>query len=898
MFFLLISMETCWWFANNIVSLQTIILNPFTKTKSMNRKQLLSTLLTIFLTLPLSAQSQSLPYQNPQLKAEQRADDLLKRLSLEEKVQLMMDVSPAIDRLQIPQFQWWNEALHGVGRNGYATVFPITMAMAASWDDALLHRVFTAVSDEARVKARQAKESGRIRRYQSLSFWTPNINIFRDPRWGRGQETYGEDPYLTAKMGLAVVRGLQGMTYDGKWIGDYKKLLACAKHFAVHSGPEWNRHTFNIEDLPERDLWETYLPAFKALVQEGEVAEVMCAYQRIDGQPCCSQTRYEQQILRDEWGFKGLITSDCGAIRDFLPRWHNTAKDSEEASAQAVLAGTDVECGSEYKNLPEAVRRGDIKESDLDRSLRRLLIARFEVGDFDDDKLVEWTKIPSSSVASKEHKQLALDMARKSIVLLKNNGVLPLSKTSGILVMGPNANDSVMQWGNYSGYPTKTITALEGIRQQLGSIPYIPGCDLTRNESVESRFAEIKAPLGNQGMQVTYYNNTDMSGKPVTTVTLTEPIKLSNGGNTVFAPGVNLENFSARLDGTFIPTRDETLIFNISGDDKIRLLVNGDTIVDIWKVRHRIQNGQKELTVKAGQHYRIQIDYVQESGYGALNFDIQHKSTPTPQELLAQVGDAETIIFIGGISPRLEGEEMRVSEPGFRGGDRTSIELPQAQRDVLRWLHEAGKKVIFVNCSGGAVAMVPELETCDAILQWWYAGEQGGTALADVLTGRYNPSGKLPVTFYKSTDDLPDFLDYTMKNRTYRYFTGEPLFPFGHGLSYTTFAFSKPGVKVNDKSVTVTTKVKNTGKLDGTETVQIYFRRTADTEGPQKTLCGYQQVNLKAGETRTVTITLPRKNLESWDAKSNTMHFIPGQYQLMIGSSSADANLLKINTKL
>ena len=861
-------------------------------------QQLLSTLLTIFLTLPLSAQSQSLPYQNPQLKAEQRADDLLKRLSLEEKVQLMMDVSPAIDRLQIPQFQWWNEALHGVGRNGYATVFPITMAMAASWDDALLHRVFTAVSDEARVKARQAKESGRIRRYQSLSFWTPNINIFRDPRWGRGQETYGEDPYLTAKMGLAVVRGLQGMTYDGKWIGDYKKLLACAKHFAVHSGPEWNRHTFNIEDLPERDLWETYLPAFKALVQEGEVAEVMCAYQRIDGQPCCSQTRYEQQILRDEWGFKGLITSDCGAIRDFLPRWHNTAKDSEEASAQAVLAGTDVECGSEYKNLPEAVRRGDIKESDLDRSLRRLLIARFEVGDFDDDKLVEWTKIPSSSVASKEHKQLALDMARKSIVLLKNNGVLPLSKTSGILVMGPNANDSVMQWGNYSGYPTKTITALEGIRQQLGSIPYIPGCDLTRNESVESRFAEIKAPLGNQGMQVTYYNNTDMSGRPVTTVTLTEPIKLSNGGNTVFAPGVNLENFSARLDGTFIPSRDETLIFNISGDDKIRLLVNGDTIVDIWKVRHRIQNGQKELTVKAGQHYRIQIDYVQESGYGALNFDIQHKSTPTPQELLAQVGDAETIIFIGGISPRLEGEEMRVSEPGFRGGDRTSIELPQAQRDVLRWLHEAGKKVIFVNCSGGAVAMVPELETCDAILQWWYAGEQGGTALADVLTGRYNPSGKLPVTFYKSTDDLPDFLDYTMKNRTYRYFTGEPLFPFGHGLSYTTFAFSKPGVKVNDKSVTVTTKAKNTGKLDGTETVQIYFRRTADTEGPQKTLCGYQQVNLKAGETRTVTITLPRKNLESWDAKSNTMHFIPGQYQLMIGSSSADANLLKINTKL
>ena len=861
--------------------------------------------IVLFAVCGLTASAQTLPYLNPQLSAEQRADDLLKRLTLEEKVRLMMDTSPAIDHLQIPQFQWWNEALHGVGRNGYATVFPITMAMAASWDDALLHRVFTAVSDEARVKAQQAKQSGKIRRYQSLSFWTPNINIFRDPRWGRGQETYGEDPFLTSKMGLAVVRGLQGYSYDGRPLSNYKKLLACAKHFAVHSGPEWNRHTFDVENLPERDLWETYLPAFKALVQEGEVAEVMCAYQRIDGQPCCSQTRYEQQILRDEWGFKGLITSDCGAIRDFLPRWHNTAKDSEEASAQAVLAGTDVECGSEYRHLPEAVRRGDIKEADLDRSLRRLLIARMEVGDFDKDNQVVWTKIPVSSVASKEHKQLALDMARKSIVLLKNNGVLPLTSAATmsqlakkVIVMGPNANDSVMQWGNYSGYPTKTITALEGIRQQLGNVPYVQGCGLTRNESIESRFGNLRAPLGNAGMQAVYYNNVDMSGTPVATVTLTEPVKLSNGGNTVFAPGVNLENCSARLDATLIPTRDETLIFTIGGDDKIRLLVNGDTIVNLWQARQRIQNAQKEIAVKAGEFYRIQIDYVQETGYGALNFDIQHKAAPAPQELLAQVGDAQTVVFVGGISPRLEGEEMRVSEPGFRGGDRTSIELPQAQRDVLRWLHEAGKKVVFVNCSGGAMAMVPELETCDAILQWWYDGEQGGTALADVLTGRYNPSGKLPVTFYRSTDDLPDFLDYTMKNRTYRYFTGEPLFPFGHGLSYTTFEFSKPAVKVKGETVMLTVTVKNTGKVDGTETAQVYFRRIADKEGPLKTLCAYQQVTLKAGEARTVSITLSKKQLESWDAQTNTMRFVPGQYQLMVGSSSADNALLNINTKL
>jgi beta-glucosidase len=877
------------------------------------KKMFLLLVLAVLLVLPTTAQTTTLPYQNPQLKAEQRADDLLSRLTLEEKVKLMMDTSPAIERLNIPQFQWWNEALHGVGRNGYATVFPITMAMAASWDDALLHRVFTAVSDEARVKARQAKASGNIGRYQSLSFWTPNINIFRDPRWGRGQETYGEDPLLTSRMGLAVVRGLQGYTYDGKQMEGpgtpgnpghpgtpaYKKLLACAKHFAVHSGPEWNRHTFDVESLPERDLWETYLPAFKSLVQEGEVAEVMCAYQRIDGQPCCSQQRYEQQILRDEWGFQGLITSDCGAIRDFLPRWHNTAKDSPEASAQAVLAGTDVECGSEYRHLPKAVRRGDIKESDLDRSLRRLLVARFELGDFDSDDIVPWTKIPESVVASAAHKQLALDMARKSIVLLKNNGVLPLSGTPSIIVMGPNANDSVMQWGNYAGYPTKTVTALEGIRRLLGDVPYVQGCGLTRNETIESRFREIRAPLGNQGMQATYYNNTDMAGTPAATVTLTEPVKLSNGGNTVFAPGVNLENFSARLDGTFIPTRDETLLFTISGDDKIRLLVNGDTLVNIWQVRHRIQGEQKELAVKASQHYRIQIDYVQESGYGALNFDIQHKAVPTVQELLSQVGQAETVVFVGGISPRLEGEEMRVNEPGFRGGDRTSIELPQAQRDVLRWLHEAGKKVVFVNCSGGAVAMVPELETCDAILQWWYGGEQGGAALADVLTGRYNPSGKLPVTFYRSTDDLPDFLDYRMKNRTYRYFTGEPLFPFGHGLSYTTFEFKNLKVrKTSNGDMEASIVVKNSGKADGTETVQLYFRRTADKEGPLKTLCGYQQVSLKAGEERTVTITLPRQRLETWDANSNTMRFVRGQYLLMAGPSSADNVLQKVKVNL
>ena len=857
------------------------------------------------------ADAQTLPYQNHELPAAQRADDLLGRLTLEEKVSLMMDTSPAIPRLGIPVFHWWSEALHGVGRNGYATVFPITMAMAASWDDALLHKVFTAVSDEARVKAQQAKRSGDIKRYQGLSFWTPNINIFRDPRWGRGQETYGEDPYLTAKMGLAVVRGLQGMSYDGlpnypilpnhpNTPTKYKKLLACAKHFAVHSGPEWNRHTFNVEDLPERDLWETYLPAFKALVQEGKVAEVMCAYQRIDGQPCCAQTRYEQQILREEWGFDGLITSDCGAIRDFLPRWHNTAKDGAEASAQAVLAGTDVECGSEYRHLPEAVRRGDIKEADIDRSLRRLLIARFELGDLDPDELNPWTKIPESVVASDEHKALAAQMALKSIVLLKNDGVLPLSKDARLVVMGPNANDSVMMWGNYAGYPTRTITALEGITKKArmidptSSISYIQGCGLTRNETFESRFSEIKDPLGNTGIQATYWNNTEMEGAPVTVVNLKQPLKLSNGGNTVFAPGVSLEHFSARYDGTLVPSHDETIIFTISGDDKLRLIVNADTLVNLWNVRQRIQSGKKELTVKAGEHYRIQIDYVQEAGFAALAFDAQHRVAPTNEELLAQIGPAETVVFVGGISPSLEGEEMRVSEPGFRGGDRTSIELPQAQRDLLRMLHEAGKTVVFVNCSGSAMALAPELETCNAILQWWYGGELGGAALAEILFGDKNPSGKLPITFYKSTDDLPDFLDYSMRNRTYRYYTGEALFPFGYGLSYTQFEIGKPKYKKGQVSVSV----KNVGPRYGQETVQVYIRNLNDPDGPLKSLRAYKQVSLGPGRSETVTIDLPRERFEGWDVSTNTMRVVPGRYELMVGSSSADADLRKITVAI
>ncbi len=724
-----------------------------------------------------TASAQTMPYQNPALPVEQRVDDLMQRLTLEEKTQLMMNSSPAIPRLGIPQFDWWSEALHGVGRNGLATVFPSCIGMACSFDDDLIEQIYVAVSDEARAKNTQRRREGKpIGKYQALSFWTPNINIFRDPRWGRGQETYGEDPFMNARMGLRVVRGLQGTA------NPYYKLHACAKHFAVHSGPEKLRHSFNIEDLPARDLWETYLPAFKTLVQEGNVQQVMCAYQRFEGDPCCGSNRLLQQILRDEWGFKGLVVSDCGAIGDFWqPKRHGVSTDAANASAKAVLSGTDVECGRNYKDLPEAVRRGDISEEQINVSVRRLLKGRFELGNLDADSLVEWTNIPASVVSSKEHRNLARQMGREQMVLLKNNGILPL-QTTKLMVMGPNAADSTMLWGIYFGTPAHTVTPLEGIEARLGKVPFMQACDFT------SMTVEQKA-----------------IGKSTET---------ADGSTT-------------------------------------------------------------------------------------LQMETTSKKTYTIADILEASRDTETIIFVGGISPNLEKEQAKVNVPGFDGGDRTTIELPQVQRDILRALHEAGKKIVFVNCSGSAVALTPEMETCDAILQAWYAGEQGGHALADVLFGDYNPSGKLAVTFYKDDSQLPPFEEYKMENRTYRFFRGEPLFPFGYGLSYTTFELKGEKIKKQkDGSFEVSVKVKNTGKREGTEIVQVYLRRPGDTDGPSKTLRGYARISLLPGEQQTCTVTLPRDRFEWWDGQTNTMHVLPGQYEVLVGTSSADKDLKVLPVKL
>ena len=791
--------------------------------------------------------------------------------------------------------------MHGIGRNGIATVFPQCIGMSCSFDNALLSRIYTAISDEGRAKNTLARQQGAVGKYRGLSFWTPNINIFRDPRWGRGQETYGEDPFMNAQMGLAVVKGLQGVT-ELNPEHPYFKLHACAKHFAVHSGPEKTRHHFNIEDLPARDLWETYLPAFKTLVQEGNVQQVMCAYQRFEGDPCCGSNRLLQQILRDEWGFQGLVVSDCGAISDFWrPKRHEVSKDAPASTAKAILSGTDVECGSTYKSLPEAVKRGDINEEQVNVSVKRLLKGRFELGDFDPDEAVEWTRIPMSVVASKEHKQLALQMAREQTVLLKNNGVLPLKHTATesqhagrLMVMGPNAADSVMLWGIYYGQPSHSVTILEGIENKIGKVPYAKGCEITDLTESQSLFNLITDAEGKPGMTATYWNNVKMQGDPVTTARYTAPIALDNGGNTVFAPGVELTNFTTHMRGSFVAERTETIDLLANNDDGLRIIVNGDTLHNRWRSDWPIARTFK-LKVEQGKRYDVELNYMQLDGDATLNFDIARNRAITPQDVVNRAKDAETIIFVGGISPLLEREEAKVTNPGFDNGDRTSIELPQAQRDILKALHEAGKKIVFVNCSGSAVALTPEQEeTCDAIVQAWYPGEQGGNAIADVLFGDYNPSGKLSVTFYKNDSQLPPFDEYRMEGRTYRYFKSEPLYPFGYGLSYTTFDISKPQYKNNKVRATV----RNTGKCEGTEVVQVYVRNIADAEGPIKTLRGYERITLQPGESKVVEIDFPRERFEGWDAMTNTMRVVPGRYELLVGSSSSEKDLKKLSVKV
>ena len=850
-------------------------------------------LLTLFMTICATTltTAQTCPYQNPNLSARERAVDLCSRLTLDEKAKLMLDESPAIPRLGIKKFFWWSEALHGAANMGNVTVFPEPIAMASSWNPDLLYKCFDVASTEFRAQYNHRMQNGgEDEKFHSLSVWTPNVNIFRDPRWGRGQETYGEDPYLTSVMGVQVVKGLQGPE-----TAKYRKLWACAKHYAVHSGPEYTRHSANLTNVSPRDMWETYMPAFKTLVQDAKVREVMCAYQRLDDDPCCGSQRLLQTILRDEWGFQYLVVSDCGAVSDFYES-HKSSSDPVHASAKATIAGTDVECGYgyAYKSIPEAVRRGFITEAEVDKHVIRLLEGRFDLGEMDDPSLVEWSKIPYSAMSTKESANISLNMARQSIVLLQNKGgILPLNKNKEkIAVIGPNADNTPMMWGNYNGQPNHTITILDGIKAKQKKLFYAAGCDLTYDKVMECLMASQCSFEGKKGMKGTFWNNRKMEGKPVTTQYYTTPLAVTTFGMHNFAPGVQLEDFSAKYETVFTPNESGEYVVNVDGCGHFELYIDG-----VQKFRHHIWRttpNRVAIQAEKGKSYNIEVRFAHIHTYNAnLAINIAKEHPIDYQETIAQLKGIDKVIFVGGISPALEGEEMPVDIDGFKGGDRTHIELPKVQREFLKALKAAGKQVIFVNCSGSCIALQPETETCEAIVQAWYPGQEGGTAVADVLFGDVNPSGKLPVTFYKSSSQLPDYEDYSMKGRTYRYFN-DALYPFGYGLSYTTFEVGAATSRVDGDLVAITVPVTNTGAKNGTEVLQLYVRNLQDPDGPLKSLRGFERVDVKAGQTVNAKLTLGRKSFEFWDAETNTMRVKPGKYEILVGTSSADKDLKKL----
>lgn len=823
-------------------------------------------------------------YRDASLPMKKRAELVLKELSLDEKISMMMDDSPAIERLGIKRYNWWNEALHGIGRAGYATVFPQAIGMAATFDDSLLYDIFSCISDEARAKYNTLGDQD-VTRYKGLTFWTPNVNIFRDPRWGRGQETYGEDPYLSSMLGKAAVEGLQGST-DSKHI----KTIACAKHYAVHSGPEWNRHSFDARDIDPRDLWETYLPAFKTLV-DANVGQVMCAYNRVEGEPCCSNKRLLHDILRNKWGYDKIVVTDCWAIRDFFrPNAHATHPSAVEASADAVISGTDLECGSAYKSLREAYDQGMITEDAIDKSLMRLLEARLSLGELFDDKDCEWNTLGEADICSPAHKELALQAACKSMTLLKNNGILPLNPDAKIMVMGPNANDTVMQWGNYNGFPKQTTSILSGIRQLAPNAKYLKGCDHVKNNNTVSTF-DMLSSNGHKGISATYWNNLEKDGEPVATEEISFPINKNTGGATVFAPGVNLENFSATFKTKFTPEESGEYIINMTASRGLKALnVDGERVAKSYG-SNPTNDYAYAIQAEKGKTYDIEIDWVNDRpGIAVLKFDIG-KSVNYDIDC----SDSDVVIFAGGISAALEGEEMPVTVEGFRGGDRTSIELPKVQRDLIKQLKEQGKKIVFVNCSGSAMGLQQEDELCDAVLQAWYPGEAGGRAVAETLFGIYNPAGRLPVTFYANDAQLPDFEDYDMAGRTYRYMTEKPLYAFGHGLSYTTFDYGTPSAKKSKdgKHVTLNVTVKNSGDRDGEEVVQVYVKNPKDRE-LNKTLRAFRRINLKKGETQDVTFELGPEAFAFYNQESGEMEAAPGVYELAVGGASDDNQMMRI----
>lgn len=846
-----------------------------------------------------------LPYQNTRLTVEQRVNDLVSRMTLEEKISQMMNDAAAVERLGIPRYNWWSECLHGVARAGLATVFPQAIGLAATWDTALMYQVATATSDEARAKHHEFVRRGKRGIYQGLTFWSPNVNLFRDPRWGRGMETYGEDPYLTGSLAVQFIKGLQGN--DPR----YLKVAATAKHYAVHSGPEPDRHTFNAV-VDERDLRESYLPHFEASIREGGAFSVMCAYNRTLGDACCGSPLLLEKILRQEWGFAGYVVSDCGAITDIY-RTHKVVTTAAEAAALSVKAGTDLECGSTFRSLKEAVDKGLVSEAQLDTAVKKLFTARFKLGMFDPPELVPYARIPYSVVDGEEHRRLALRAARESIVLLKNEGnALPLRKNlRTVAVIGPNANDVEVLLGNYNGTPSHPVTPLQGIREKVSPntrVLYAQGCDWAANlpflELVPtSALFTSDGPERKNGLKSEYFNNRDFKGAPVfTRVDTTIDFNWWDG-----TPDKRIkddDDFAVRWSGELVPPVSGTYVLGGYGLSGFRIYLQDKLLIQFAN-DHEAHKSYAKVTLEAGRTYPIRVEYFEKGGDAFMQLLWSVPGRDLEKEAVEAAREADVAIMVMGLSPRLEGEEMRVDVEGFKGGDRLDLKLPAVQEKLIQTVRGLGKPVVVVLLSGSAVAVNWADQHVPAIVEAWYAGQAAGTALADVLFGDVDPGGRLPVTFYRSVDQLPPFDDYNMAGRTYRYFKGEPLYPFGHGLSYTIFKYSNlslPKTVTQGRDAVVSAEVQNVGGRAGDEVVQLYLRHVgAAVPAPIRSLQGFQRVSLKVGERRKVQFTLTPSQLSTLD-KSFKGVLEPGTFEVSIGGKqpgfhgSADARTTQVVT--
>src|SRR6478736_3287307 len=832
-------------------------------------------------------EDKSLPFLNTELSIDNRVNDLVSRMTLEEKISQMVNDAPAIERLGVPKYNWWSEGLHGVARAGLATVFPQAIGMGATWDETLLHEVSTAIADEARAKHSNFIKKDKRFIYQGLTLWSPNINIFRDPRWGRGQETYGEDPYLTGKLAVQFIKGLQGDD------ATYYKTIATAKHFAVHSGPEEGRHSFN-STTEENDLRETYLPQFEMAIKEGKPYSVMCAYNRYNGEACCGNKRLLQQVLRSEWNFNGYIVSDCDAIVDIY-KFHKVVATPEEAAALAVKSGTDLECGNVYLNLKSAVDKKLITEEEINVAVKRLFTARFKLGMFDPDEKVAYARIPYSVVDSKEHKELSLDAARKSMVLLKNkDNILPLKKDIGtVAVIGPNADQWLMLLGNYNGVPSDPVTPLRGIKEKVSSqskVLFAQGCELAEGMPMFYTIPnENLSSDGNPGLKVSYFNNKELAGEPL--FSSVDKNLDANWYDKAPREDMDDDSFSVRWSGEIKPNLSGNYQLGIISTCNTKLFLN-DSLIAKTTYHFRDEYGDPRLRksnvvkLEAGKLYKIRVEAIESFADAQVQLVW---ATPKPElkkQAIEAAKQADVVVMCMGITPRMEGEEMDVKIDGFIGGDRTRLDLPELQQQLIKDIQALGKPVILVLLNGSALAINWENKNVNAILEAWYPGQAAGQAIADVLFGDYNPGGRLPVTFYKSVNDLPSFEQYKLTSQTYRYFKGEPLYPFGFGLSYTSFSYES--LKVNSElkagdSVHVSVLVKNTGKVAGDEVAQLYLanqNKSASRVNP--TLKGFKRLHLNPGESSVINFTLPPNDFSTFNNKGER-EIQKGKFEIFVG---------------